>query len=113
MDTKIPVEEYLAEVRAQVCSRCIERPPEGPPCLPQGRACAIELHLPALVEAVHDVHSALMGPYVERMHQKICPSCPFAGPGCCPCPGEYLLELAVEAIEAVDERHQTVSPVAG
>ena len=26
------LEEYLQEIREQVCVHCIERPPGGPPC---------------------------------------------------------------------------------
>lgn len=43
-------EEYLAEIRAEVCNCCIEKPPGGPPCLPLGKRCGIERHLPQIVE---------------------------------------------------------------
>jgi len=32
--------EYLKEIRDQVCSRCIEKPPGGPPCAPLGKSMA-------------------------------------------------------------------------
>ena len=46
------LEDYMAEIREQVCSRCIERPPGGPPCQPQGKRCGVEVNLRELVEAV-------------------------------------------------------------
>ena len=101
--------EYLSEIRRQVCSRCIERPPGGPPCLPLGKQCAIELHLPALMEAVREIDSPLMAPYIDQMHQQVCATCPQRGQEGCPCPAEYMLTLLVQAIETVDQR-QEVQP---
>jgi len=98
------LEEYMAEIRAQVCSRCIERPPGGPPCLPLGKRCGVELNLRELVNAVHKEHSNWMGPYIDRFHEDVCAHCANRPTDQCPCALEYLLELAVEAIETVEER---------
>ena len=35
--TQAELEEYLAEIRDHVCSRCIDRPPGGPPCAPHAK----------------------------------------------------------------------------
>src|SRR6266699_1168943 len=59
MYTQEELNEYLEEIRAQVCSGCVERPPEGPPCTPLGKVCGVELHLPQLVQAIHSVRSGL------------------------------------------------------
>ena len=59
------LQEYLDEIRKEVCSRCVERPAGGPPCEPLGKPCGVELHLEKLIDAVHDVHSGLIGPYLE------------------------------------------------
>lgn len=96
--------EYLAAIREEVCNRCVERPPGGPPCAPLGKRCGIELNLPLLVEAVHQVHSDEMGPYTGTFHDHVCTQCPNRPTDQCPCPLEYLLILAVQAIEAVDQR---------
>src|SRR5262249_47776782 len=53
MLTKRELAEYLNEIRREVCSRCVERPPGGPPCAPLGKQCGIEMHLPELIDAVH------------------------------------------------------------
>jgi hypothetical protein len=98
-------DEYLNEVREQVCSRCVERPPGGPPCLPLGKRCGIELHLPAYLRAVHEVESASIVPYLASLEKCVCTNCPMHHGESCPCPLEYLLVLTVQAIETVDQRH--------
>lgn len=67
-----PLDEYLAEIRAQVCSRCIERPPGGPPCLPRGKRCGVELHLREIVDLTHANGSPCMEPYIDHLHDDIC-----------------------------------------
>jgi hypothetical protein len=97
--------EYLAQMRATVCSRCIERPPGGPPCAPVGKMCGIEMHLPLIVDAVHQVHSNWVRDYLDHDRATICEHCAFHHSDLCPCPMDYLTALVVEAVEAVDARH--------
>jgi hypothetical protein len=96
----------MAEIRKQVCSRCVERPPNGPPCAPLGHPCGIELHLPKIIDAIHEVRSDWIGDYLEKNRECICASCAFWGSDICPCPMEYLAVLLVQAVEAVDQRRQ-------
>jgi hypothetical protein len=98
------LQDYLDEIRREVCSRCVERPPDGPPCGPLGKACGIEMHLPQLVDAVHEVHSDLIAPYLDNNRCKICAGCAFLHSSICPCPMDYLAVLVVQAVEAVDRR---------
>ena len=100
----INLDEYLAAIREQVCSHCIERPPGGPPCLPLGKLCGVEINLRQLVDAVHQVQSGRIDPYAERFHDDVCAQCVNLDTTSCPCVLDYLLELAVEAIEDVDSR---------
>ncbi len=106
MDIQPSLDEYLLELRAQVCSRCIERPEGGPPCEPLGKRCGIELHLPEFIEAVHAENSVRIDPYMDSLHERVCKDCPSSTSSGCPCPLKYLLLLAVEAIETVDNRHK-------
>ena len=99
-------DEYLLELREQVCSRCIERPPGYPPCAPHGKGCGIERHVPKLVEICRTTDSALMDPYIEQLHDAICKDCENKDTPVCPCPLNYLLQLAVEAIERVEQRRK-------
>jgi hypothetical protein len=105
------LEEYMAEIRDNVCSRCIERPPGGPPCGPLGKRCGVEVNLRELVDAVCQEKSNWMGPYVEHFHDDVCAHCLNRPTEQCPCALEYLLPLAVEAIEAVNERRGDAKPI--
>jgi len=101
-------DEYLGALRAEVCSRCIVRQAGGPPCAPRGLPCGIEAHVPKLVEICRNTHSVLMDPYIEQLHEQICTDCEFKDSPACPCPLDYLLQLAVEAIEGVERRRNAV-----
>ena len=97
-----PYGRYMDEVRNQVCKRCIERPPEGPPCAPHGKRCGLELDLPTIVGAIQGVRSLMIDPYIDQVHDKVCAGCPNQPTNQCPCPLESLLPLVVQAIETVD-----------
>lgn len=105
MASRAELDEYLWEIRNEVCSRCVERPPGGPPCDPLGKWCGVEHNLAELVEAVHDAHSHWMGPYCESKERHVCDHCPARDTSPCPCPMDQLLVLVVQAVEAVDVRH--------
>jgi hypothetical protein len=96
--------EYVAELRERVCSRCIVRQSGTPPCAPHGIACGIELHVPELVRICRTTDSALMDTYIEKLHDEICAECDYRTAPVCPCPLDYLLQLAVEAVEDVESR---------
>jgi hypothetical protein len=98
-------QEYLEEIRQEVCSRCVEKPLGGPPCLPLAKRCGIELHLPELITSVRSVRSLSVIPYVDQNRDYICSTCADQNTHICPCPMDYLAVLLVEAIETVDERH--------
>jgi len=106
MLTEPEIQEYLDEIRKQVCSRCVERPPGGPPCLPLGKECGIEMHLPELIDAIHEVKSWSIAPYLDHNRERICQHCELLDTEVCPCPLHYLSVLIVEAVETVDERHR-------
>lgn len=106
MLTQLQQEEYLDEIRKQVCSRCVEKPPGGPPCAPLGKNCGVELHLPALIDAIHEVQSPWVESYLEHDRQVICEKCAFLHSSICPCPMDYLLSLILQAVETVDARHE-------
>jgi hypothetical protein len=106
MTTALELAEYMEEIRRQVCARCVERPPGGPPCAPQGKQCGIELHLPGLIDAIHGVNSASIGLYLDANRCLICEHCPRHHHSDCPCPMDYLAVLLVQAVETVDARRR-------
>ena len=107
MVTETELNEYLDEIREQVCSRCVERPPNCPPCAPLGKQCGIEMHLPQIVDAIHEVRSDLIAPYLDHNRNRICETCAFHHSSICPCPMDYLAVLLVQAVETVDKRRNT------
>ena len=104
MDINAEYQAYVDELRASVCSLCVARPPGGPPCAPLGRNCGIEQHVPELVEICRTTPSMEMEPFIEQLHNKICATCDNRGSTTCPCPLDYLLQLAVEAVQRVERR---------
>jgi hypothetical protein len=105
MTGQVDLTDYLEEIRKRVCSRCIERPPGGPPCAPLGKECGVELHLPELIQAIREVRSGLIAPYLDNNRRTICERCANRHSSDCPCAMDYLAVLLVEAVEAVDERY--------
>jgi hypothetical protein len=104
MESKDELDEYRTQLREDVCSRCIARLPNAPPCGLLGKGCGIERHLEALVNLCRTTESTLMEPYVARLHEEICPTCDLRDKPACPCPLDYLLQLAIEAVEKVERR---------
>ena len=98
--------EYLAEVRERVCSRCAERVPGHPPLTPACRRCGVELQLPQLVQSIHEAESELpeFGPLPDR--RLVCARCICLDGGRCPCAAASWTDLLVQAVRAVDERHE-------
>jgi hypothetical protein len=101
MYTQTELDEYMAEIRDQVCVHCIDRPLGGPPCAPLGKQCGIECNLPGLIDVVRGVHAEAIDSYIDHFHDDVCTRCPNRLSSQCPCPLEYLLTLAVQAIETV------------
>lgn len=112
MYTREQLDDYLVEIRAEVCGHCIERPPGGPPCAPLGKRCGVELHLPEIVQVAHSARNQAMDPYIQRFHENVCAHCANRTSKQCPGPLDYLLLLTVQAIDAVDARRQQQSPTA-
>jgi hypothetical protein len=104
MNAPCDLDEYRDALRDEVCSPCIQRRSNAPPCGHLNKGCGIELHLSALVEVCRSTNSALIDPYIEKLHDTICSGCECKDKPSCPCPLDYLLQLAVEAVEKVEQR---------
>lgn len=100
------LQEYVDEIRQEVCSRCVERPPGGPPCMPLGKECGVEMHLPEVIAAIREIKSHRIDPYLDNNRRKICTHCTLLHSGACPCPMDYLSVLLVDAVERVDQRRE-------
>jgi hypothetical protein len=68
-------EALWAAIRRHVCGVCLDRADDGS-CGLRGRTCAIERHLPILVEVLSRVQSPRMDEYVDAVEREICGTCP-------------------------------------
>jgi hypothetical protein len=105
MNAQIELTQYQEALRENVCRRCIERRPGAPPCGPLGKPCGIEQHVRELADICRQTDSNRIDPYVEMLHNVVCENCEAKGSPTCPCPLDYLMLLAVEAVEDVQSRH--------
>jgi hypothetical protein len=65
---------YWNAIRTHVCAVCLDQANDGS-CGLGGRTCAIERHLPRLVEVLGAVKSTRMDEYVEAVEREICSRC--------------------------------------
>ncbi len=97
---------YLEAIKRKVCSVCLDRRDDGI-CGLTHRTCAIEAHLPDIVEAVTKVESDRMDEYIAAIEAQVCSRCEKkAGLACRfqqhgECALDTYLYLVIEAIEEV------------
>lgn len=101
---------FLSAIRHRVCSVCLDGRDDGT-CGLSGRVCAVESHLPGLVEALVRVRSNRMDEYVEALRAQVCSRCDNQDArGRCKlreagdCALDAYLSLVVDAIEEVQEQ---------
>jgi hypothetical protein len=101
---------YMEAIRRHVCSVCLDSKDDGS-CSLSGRVCAIEAHLPRIVDAILATRSRRMDDYYDAIQAQVCPGCRQQDQaGLCmlrnagDCGLETYLPLVVDAIETVGER---------
>ena len=93
-------------IQKRVCSVCLDQRDDGS-CGLSHRSCAIEAHLPRIVEAVAAIESDRMDEYVAAIEAEVCAHCEDGpGPVCRlrergECALDTYLYLVVEAVEEV------------
>lgn len=116
-------ERYAAfrqAIEEHVCVVCLDRTDTGECSLPHGRTCAIERHLPTVVEVLSNLDSRHLDDYVARIEAEVCARCSDRGPDpdpqhCQPrsrgeCALASYLALMVEAVEEARKRQGPVLP---
>lgn len=103
MCSEAEIRKYLQEIHEEVCTRCSNKPAEGPPCEPFGKRCAVELDLPLILQAIHEADSPSVAIPVENIRRHLCNQ----GQQGCSCPRDYVLMQVVQAVRAADERRRT------
>ena len=103
---------YREALRRRVCAICLDGRDDGSCGLAGAAAhCALDLHLPRIVEAVLDVRARRDDAYAAAIEARVCGQCPDRdGLGLCQlrrdgrCALAVYLPLIVEAIEEVERR---------
>jgi len=107
------MEEYLKAIKQHVGRACLDRKDDGTCDPPEGRKCALDLHLPLIVEAIKTVDSEWIADYARTLGDTVCSQCPGQDERarcyirdhreCCL---DNFVYLVVEAIEETDRRHE-------
>jgi len=99
---------YRDAIRRRVCAPCLDGHGDGT-CGLSGRACALDLHLPRILEAILAVRSTRMDEFVAAIEAQVCTACQMHGPGpeCAlrtegDCALATYLPLVVDAVEEVN-----------
>jgi hypothetical protein len=104
---------YREAIRRRVCAVCLDGADDGACALAGPPACAIEEHLPRLVDAVLDVRSRRDDAYAAAVEARVCTYCTHRDAiGLCRlrrdgrCTVSVYLPLVVEAVDEVERRHE-------
>ena len=111
-----PEDEYRAyreAIRRRVCAICLDGADDGSCGLVGPPACAIDEHLPRLVDAILDVRGRHDDAYAAAVEARVCSHCTHRdGLGLCRlrrdgrCTVSVYLPLVVEAVEEVERGHE-------
>jgi hypothetical protein len=104
---------YREAIRRRVCAVCLDSADDGSCRLSGRRTCAIDEHLPRVLEAIRDVQERRCDSYASAVEARVCRHCAAwdARGGCAlrqtgRCALDVFLPLVVGAIEEVDRRNE-------
>jgi hypothetical protein len=102
---------YREAIRLRVCAICLDGADDGACSLSGPLPCAIDEHLPRLVQAILDVRTGQDDAYAAAVEAKVCSHCSHRDSlGLCRlrrdgrCTVSVYLPLVVEAIDEVERR---------
>jgi hypothetical protein len=105
--------EYRDAIRQRVCAVCLDGADDGTCGLTDPVACAIDEHLPRVVEVVLDVTERRESGYAAAIETRVCSHCIHRDEmGLCHlrrdgrCALTVFLPLVVEAIQGVEARRR-------
>jgi hypothetical protein len=125
----IPLNEYKDAMREEVCSICVSFAKDGKNptrCVHERSGqCSLFANLDDVVDAVSNVDSGSIVPYLEALRRKVCARCEHQnelgicdirdnrGPVPTWCPLDAYFNVVVGAIESVREQHVNTTAAAG
>ena len=105
---------YRDAIRLRVCAICLDGRDDGTCGLASPPACAIDEHVPRLVDAILDVRSRHDDAYAAAVEARVCSHCTHRDTlGLCRlrrdgrCTISVYLPLVIEAVEDVERRRGT------
>ena len=105
---------YRDAIRRRVCAICLDGADDGSCALVSPPSCAIDEHLPRLVEAILDVRHRHADAYAAAVEARVCSHCTHRdGLGLCGlrrdgrCAVSVYLPLVIEAVEEVERRQES------
>jgi hypothetical protein len=106
---------YMAAIRRRVCAVCLDSRDDGR-CGLSGRTCAIERHLPELIDGLVQIDSPRIDDYIAAIRARVCAGCPDQdAQGRCElrekgdCALDAYLALVIEAVEEVRDARRGVA----
>jgi hypothetical protein len=111
--TRDALEAHREAVRRRVCAVCLDGQDDGT-CGLESARCAVDEHLPRLVEAILDVRDRRDGAYASAVEARVCARCTHRDEhGLCRmrrdgrCAIALYLPLIIEAVEETESRRST------
>jgi hypothetical protein len=112
----VTMQMYEEAIRSRVCAQCIERTGRGVCGTDAWDECALNRHLPEIVEIVRTLGSDSLHDYVHELHNVVCVSCKDNLDGRCSlrehqtCALDQYFPLVVQAVREVHERANASTP---
>lgn len=105
------MDKYLAAIRKNICSICVDSNDKGLCLLDDDEICAIELFLPKIVELIHSNPFKKIDDQILLLRENVCADCHAdSSTGLCNlredvnCSLDRYFPIIIETIESVDKK---------
>lgn len=69
------MEKYIALIRENICSICVDSDESGGCLLSEKEICAIEQFLPEIISTIHNTKSENMEDHIAALRNSVCQKC--------------------------------------
>lgn len=112
--------EYLEEILARICPKCVDGDGAGNCRIATGNECAVKRFYPQIMDVVRSAYSTSMEPYEVALRAKVCTACIHQSTdGKCAvrddveCSLDRYFPLIVQVIEELDVRKRFANAATG
>lgn len=113
-------QEYLEEILARICPKCVDGDGTGLCRIANGKECAVKRFYPQIMEVVRSTYSTSMEPYEAALRGRICATCIHqSSDGKCAirddvdCSLDRYFPLIVQVIEELDLKKRFANSATG